>query len=227
MSMHHIRPHKLFSMVAEESAMDRLVTMKIPRRVTPEQPDLSLKLLELMAICACIRIVDARSIFEFGTFCGNTTLHVALNSHHRTKIWTLDADDATLESIGLMDMYRARAKFPLQFEGTQVATKIKRLRMNSHDFEAAPFVAAAGRMDLVLIDGDHSTKGVSIDTQNADAMVAGYGCVLWHDYRNEECPENTEYIDGLAHGRELFHILDSWLVMEFRGAVAARLKAAL
>ena len=220
--MHHIRPHKLFSLVPEESAMDRLVEMKIPRRIDPSQPDLSLKLLELMAICACIRIVDAKSIFEFGTFCGNTTLHMALNSHPRARIWTLDADDDTLAALGLLDMYKARAAYPLQFECTEFASKISRLRMNSHIFDAKTFRVAAGPMDLVLIDGDHSRKGVDADTYSALTMRRhGGSCIVWHDYANAECQENTDYIDQLAGTMELFHLEDSWIVIHFDDAEIA------
>lgn len=205
--IHTIRPWKLFDLVAEQQACDRITQIKIPVRRMRQYADYSLRLLELMALTACIRIVDARRIFEFGTFLGNTTLHLALNSPADAVVTTLDADDETLARIGLLDVYQWRESFPLEFLGTPVEHKVRTLRGDSHTF------VSDSPADLVLIDGDHSGKGVSVDTSNAFRM--GPDCVLWHDYGNPLCRENDRYLNELSTSCELFHLADTMLVVYF------------
>jgi Methyltransferase domain len=208
-----IKAYKLFNLVDEKSPCRRLVAMKIPIRRRIEFADYSLRLLELMSVIASIRIVGAERMFEFGTFCGNTTLHMALNSSIESRIWTLDADDAVLEREGLREIYSWRTEFPLEFEGTRVEGKIHCLRGDSHTFD---FSEWAGKMDLVLIDGDHSREGVDSDTRNARKMIGERsGVIVWHDYQNPDCIPNTKFLDELSEELPIFHIRESMLALHF------------
>ncbi len=219
--IHHIRPWKLFSLVPQQFSEHRVVELKIPIRRLPECPDYSLKLLELMSLIACIRIVCARNMFEFGTFLGNSTLHMALNSPTNAKVWTLDADDETLKRIGLLDLYRWRSRFPLEFAGTTVESKIRVLRGDSATFDAWPF---EDEIDLVLIDGDPERRS---DSRKAFSMRPK--CILWHDYRNPDWPESerrnfVDYLENLE--QDLFHIGDTMLMIYFADpAIVEQLKA--
>lgn len=204
-----IRPWKLFAMV-EDQLSERLSVMKIPIRRHPQHSDYSLRLLELMTLTACIRITKAQRMFEFGTFLGNTTLHMAANSESEAHIWTIDADNETLKRIGLLDIYRWREQFTLEFENMMECGKITRLRGDSHTFQPEE-----KNMDLVLIDADHSGKGVMIDTENALKMLNYKGCILWHDYGNPGCIENTLFLDRLSQRIKLFHIADTMLAVHF------------
>ena len=227
--MYHIRPWRLFDLVPDRAAPDRLVHMKIPIRRVREFPDYSLRLLELMCVIACIKIVGpdargARRLFEFGTFCGNSTFHMALNSADDAEIWTLDADEETLRREGLEGVYSWRRQFPMEFAGTEVARKIHTLTGDSHLFLPPDFLL--GTTDLILVDGDHGTPGVCIDTRTAHNMLSFHGCILWHDYRNPGCHENTVWLDHSAATLDLFHIEDTTTVIYFRDqALAERLKA--
>ncbi len=210
-----IRAHRLFSLVSERAAAERITQMKIPIRRIPEFADYSLRLLELMSLTALIRMIGAKRIFEFGTFLGNTTLHMALNSPEDARIWTLDADDETLARIGLLDLYSWRTRFPLEFVGTSVENKVAILRADSHTYEPGPLT---GLMDLVLIDGDHSGEGVTHDTVSAKMLLrsSGNACIAWHDYLNPGCRENTAFLDELSKTFPLFHIQDTMLVVHLR-----------
>ncbi len=212
-----IKANKLFSLVPERSPLERLTWMKMPIRRIPDSPDCSLILLELMALIACIRITEAQRMFEFGTFLGNTTLHMAMNSSEDAMIWTLDADDETLSRLGLLETYSWRNKFPLEFADTTFHQKIVTLRGDSHIFNLG---ALAGSMDLVLIDGDHSGKGVAADTRNALKMLKPHGnvCIAWHDYRTDPgCEENVEFLNNLSRDIPLVHIEDTALVIYLNG----------
>jgi predicted O-methyltransferase YrrM len=216
MSVLSIRPWKLFALVEDQLA-ERLSFIKIPIRRHQQHSDYSLRLLELMTLTACIRITKAKRMFEFGTFLGNTTLHMATNSDPEAHIWTLDADDETLKRIGLLDIYRWREQFPLEFEGMLECGKITRLRGDSHIFQPEE-----KNMDLVLVDADHSGKGVAIDMENALKMLNYKGCILWHDYSNPLCLENTLFLDRLSQSMRLFHIADTMLAVHFVDESIAR-----
>lgn len=230
--MYHIRPWKLFDLVPERAAKDRLVTMKIPLRRFPQFADYSLRLLELMSLIACIKIVKPKRIFEIGTFCGNSTLHMMLNAPG-AEIFTLDADDETLRAadsvvvsgrpdsalegqVSLTELYAWRHGGKREYEAFNGAGRVVQLIGNSLTFDFSPW---RNSIDLMLIDGDHSYDGVKSDTGNAFKMLSSAGCILWHDYRNPDCSGNTHYLDELASSiLDLFHIEDSSLCIYFRDA---------
>lgn len=217
--IHHIRPHVLFALVPEQSADDRMVQMKIPIRRRPEVPDYSLRLLELMVLIACSRIVEAERVFEIGTFCGNTALHLAVNEPFPT-VFTLDADEATLRASGLYDLYRWRDEFPLESANrANVAT----LRGDSRTFDFAPWRRS---IDLVVVDGDHSRNAVMNDTLAATSMLRPGGMIAWHDYGNPGTSDNTAFLDDSP--LTLFHIEDTMLALYFANPeIQQKLEAAV
>lgn len=190
--------------------------MKIPIRRMPDQPDYSLILLELMVLTACIRIIGAKRMFEFGTFLGNTTLHMAMNSPVDAVIWTLDTDDETLERYGLLETYSWRRGIPLEFADSIFQGKITTLHGDSRTFYPGSLKET---MDLVVIDGDHSGKGVTADTVNAWKLLKPRGntCIAWHDYRTDPgCAENVAFLEKLSDDVPLVHIEDTALVILLR-----------
>src|SRR5215471_19343800 len=83
--MYHVRPYQVFALIDEPPA-GRVVNATIPYRRGAG----SLTLLELFVALAASRIVNARRIFEFGTFLGGTTFNLALNLPVEGEIFTLD-----------------------------------------------------------------------------------------------------------------------------------------
>lgn len=61
-------------------------------------------------------------------------------------------------------------------------------------------------IDLILIDGDHSYRGVSDDCQHFLPHVRQGGFVCMHDFKRESLPEVThaalDYMDGNPHWME-------------------------
>ncbi len=49
-----------------------------------------MKRYEMMVLCAVAKRTRARAIFEFGTFDGLTTWHLAANAGPEARLWTLD-----------------------------------------------------------------------------------------------------------------------------------------
>jgi predicted O-methyltransferase YrrM len=123
-SMQHIRPYKIFTLI-EASPTERLLSLPIPsRRGTG-----GTSLLETFLILAGMRVVEARRIFEFGTFLGINTLNLALNSPGDAQIFTLDLDEhhaATANQVAAdapLTQIHLAAQSALDFAGTPVALK--------------------------------------------------------------------------------------------------------
>jgi len=206
--MKSIRPHEFFRALKQEPA-SRIAHIKLPLHR-------DLWTLETALLITAIRLVDARRIFEFGTFFGSTTLNLALNSPEDAEVFTLDlpperalASVASGNDTSVATERLERAK--LDFEGLECSSKIRQLIGNSREFDFSPFTQS---IDLVFIDGGHDRETVKSDTKNAFRMVrrSAPAFIFWHDYRNPAHPENTSFLDELSRDRELTHIEDTLLV---------------
>lgn len=213
--MHHIRPYKIFTLVDAPST-ERIVNVALPRR----RGHGGTSLLETMLIIAATRIVDARRVFEIGTFLGSNTLNMALNLPDDAKVFTLDLDEQHAvgleqlpEDAPLTQMHLA-SQSSLDFAGTAAASKISTLIGNSITFDFSPW---KGSIDFSFIDGGHDFLTVKSDTENALEMAAAekLSCIMWHDYRSWEYPALTCYLDDLSKEHEIFHIEDTTLCAWF------------
>jgi hypothetical protein len=73
--------------------------------------------------------------------------------------------------------------------------------------------AIPGNLGCVLIDGDHTTKGVQTDCQLYLGKVAQDGYALFHDYGRGSLPEVTSVVDGyLQLGWERVNQVGSLLI---------------
>jgi hypothetical protein len=213
--MHHIRPYKIFTLI-DAPPSERLVNVTLPsRRGTG-----GTSLLETFLIIAGARVVNARRLFEFGTFLGINTLNMALNTPEDANIFTLDLDEQHAadarqlpEDAPLTQLHLA-SQSSLDFTLSPVASKISTLIGNSTTFD---YSAWKGSIDFSFIDGGHDFETVKSDTENALEMAAKEtrSCIMWHDYRNWEYPSLTAYLDDLSKEREIFHVQDTTLCVWF------------
>lgn len=210
--MRHIRPYKIFTLI-DSPAAERVVPVKLPQRR-------DLKLLETFLLIAAVRIVNARRIFEFGTFLGSTTLNLALNIPNDGEVFTLDLDDELAKDVRQhpadvpITQTHLASKKSLDFLKSPVAHKVKMLTGNSILFDFAPWKRS---VDLVFIDGGHDLATVTADTENALELVSSEGpsCILWHDYQNPEYVEISDYLNGLSKHLDIFHIEETMLCVWF------------
>ncbi len=213
--LHHVRPYKLFTLIGS-CFSDRMVTLPIPKR----RGIGGLSLLETFIAVAAARVVGAQQIFEIGTFLGTTTLNLALNIGDNAKILTLDMDE---DHAALADQHPADAELTtkhlacqkeLDFQDTPVSQKITRLTGDSTKFDFSPWKHS---VDLVFVDGGHDLATVKSDTENAFQLVRvdRPSCILWHDYRNPEYSDLTNYLEELSQSWEVFHIEDTMLCVWF------------
>lgn len=210
--MEHIRPYKIFTLI-DAPAPERIVPVKLPQRR-------DLKLLETFLLIAAIRIVNARRVFEFGTFLGSTTLNLALNIPSDGEVHTLDLDDQLARAarqhpadVPITQTHLASKK-SLDFLQSPVSYKIKMLTGNSTVFNFSQWTRS---IDLAFIDGGHDLDTVRADTEHALELVSldGPSCILWHDYNNPQYTEISDYLNNLSKDLEIFHIEDTMLCVWF------------
>lgn len=225
--MHHIRPYQVFGLI-EAPPSQRAISIALPSRRGLGGPSL----LETALIVAASRIVAAKRLFEFGTFLGGTTLNLALNAPDNAEIFTLDLDhqhvttgfEQAPEDFVLTQLHLA-SRSNLDFAGSPVEEKIQCLTANSKTFDFSPWKRS---IDFSFIDGGHDLLTAKSDTGNALEMAATetHSCIVWHDYRNWDCPALTGYLNELSERLSIFHIEDTMLCVWFNDpadAIVSRL----
>ncbi len=60
-------------------------------------------------------------------------------------------------------------------------SRFTQLYGDSHELDSRTLLKEYGPFDLVLIDGDHSAHGVSLDTELAKSIIPESGVICWHD----------------------------------------------
>lgn len=162
---------------------------------------------DLLYVAAMAKARAARTIFEFGTYQGRTTYHLALASP-ATQVTTLnlppDKDPSVAPFLGVM------------FKGTELEARIKQIFADSREFDPTPF---AGTMDYIFVDGDHSYELVKNDTELALKMLKPGGMIVWHDYAAKS-PGVVRYIKEFADGRSVFRLKHTCVIAYIDGVDA-------
>lgn len=159
---------------------------------------------ELALLCAAVRWLRPRSLFEFGTFDGRTTWHFARNAGPESRLWTLDLplDHPARfrtehdRSVGKVHGVQVGA----HFLDTPEEERITQLHQDSLEFDCTPFEKA---IDFCFIDASHEYKHVRTDTENALRMVRPGGLIFWHDY-SRWWPGVQRCLDGLSQSLPVF-----------------------
>lgn len=129
----------------------------------------SLTVLETYVICMLAKGMDAKNIFEIGTFEGRTTVNLACNVGEYTTVYTLDVpQDRSRHDCG--EYIRERE---------DLQCKIVQLYGDSTQFDFSPFY---NLIDLIFIDGGHGYENVLSDSENAVRCVKSGGFIVWHDF---------------------------------------------
>jgi hypothetical protein len=165
-------------------------------------------------LMAClIKSLGARTIFEFGTFEGRTTLQLALNAPEEATIYTLDLPEcnpSTRFDLAFPNEASSR-KLPIGglFQQRAESGKIMQLLLDSANMDFDPF---RGKIDFVFVDADHGISYVKSDSENAFSMLSPQGVVLWHDYGGR-WPDVARYLGEVAGKKKLFHLDGTSLVV--------------
>lgn len=180
-----IRPWKLFSCLAGTDPFARLVTLPLPfRQGSDIQTIMSL---ETMLLIAVARMVEAKTMIEFGTSVGATALNMVMNVPD-LQVVTVDKDRRQRD-----------------YDDTVYRQRVVEIHGDLADFLPSP-------ADLVFQDINYSGDLVEMGTWKAVACEPKV--IAWHDYGHPNHPYVKEFIDSLAF--PLYHVEDSWLVFWFK-----------
>lgn len=168
---------------------------------------------DMLYVCAIARHVRARRIFEFGTYLGRTTYHLALGPDSE-DVYTLDLDPAHALQSGLKLGGAVKAVLREDLQGyfwrnRKTTARIHQLHGDSRAFDCGPFEHS---MDLVFVDADHSYESVWADTRNALRMIREGGIIIWHDFAPKS-PGVTRFAEEFAAHRALFWVADTSLLL--------------
>lgn len=144
----------------------------------------SIDLHELVSLVAILNFLDAKSILEIGTFDGNTTLNMALNTSDDARITTVDLPldwnkNLEIEVPGEYDNITDRTRVGQQFQNTSFERRITQIFGDSTKIDFDQFSEG---FDAVFIDGCHHYEYVKKDTYNAMKVLKETGIIIWHDY---------------------------------------------
>ncbi|MCG3137062.1 MAG: hypothetical protein HJJLKODD_00904 [Phycisphaerae bacterium] len=205
----------------QQARSGRLPTVSI-YEVFPELPDQQWLMFgvrtppEIPYLCAALKIIDARTVLEIGTYHGGTTLHLAANLPADGRVYTVDIDAAALGRLGfnLDEHDQTLADKPIDTIGhycrnSPYASKITQI---IQDAAQVDFTIYADRYDLIYIDGGHSYQQVKADTENVLRWLRPGGVIFWHDY-HVGCTGVTRYLHELARKYPIKHIRQTTLAV--------------
>ena len=171
---------------------------------------------ELYNLCLLLKHKDAKTVFEFGTFNGNTTFHLALNGNPSARILTLNLPGPATEtefshSAEDRKVVRDKTRSGERFHGTPQAAKIQELFGDSATFDYSPF---RNSIEFALIDAGHEYEYVKNDTEKALVMVKPGGMLVWHDFPN--APGVARYLTEISTQFKVMHISGTRLAFAWK-----------
>ena len=165
---------------------------------------------ELVSIARLVASRGAKSIFEFGTFDGRTTLNLANNAGPGAQVVTLDLPagdaDSTVAPLHPHETrYAEKATSGARYRGTDAEAAITQLYGDSGTFDFTPYNRA---IDFVFVDGSHAYRYVVNDSLHAIEMARPGATIVWHDYGRWD--DVTRALNDLRRTRDEFADL-AWI----------------
>lgn len=128
---------------------------------------------EIYTLCMLAKGINAKKIFEIGTFEGETISNVAHNVADDTEIYSLD-----LPLDEIVDVERSKIGRYIK-EDPKADRMVKILYGNSLNFDFSSFHR---QIDMMFIDGGTSYECIRSDSENAVKCVKEDGFIVWHDF---------------------------------------------
>jgi len=158
-----------------------------------------ISLIAAAALSALIHKINAKRIFEFGTYNGVSTTQLALNLPQDGMGFALDLpEDHPAYSLNIPKVAQqqiAAGKGKGVLIPHDLGGKVTFLRSDSAKFDTSP---VRGFMDLTFVDGAHSYKYVKNDTVKGLEMLRPGGIIAWHDCTPSH-PDVVRYLRTLPH----------------------------
>jgi predicted O-methyltransferase YrrM len=144
--------------------------------------------MDLVALSILVAQARPAILFEFGTFTGLGTLHLALNSPTSSIVHTLDLKPDERDSITGLDWEAAIEQSTIGSLYRAIPDVDARVRQHWGDSRSFDTRDLHGTVDFIFIDAAHSYEFGRSDTEKAIALASPGATVVWHDY-NRVCPD--------------------------------------
>jgi predicted O-methyltransferase YrrM len=178
---------------------EKIVPEKLQIKIVePQHVDGNVQEYELPMLANMIAHFKPKSVFEFGTFDGRTTINMAINAPYDAKIFTLDLPKnqiaKTKFKLDKEDLKYAKiVTSGSRYMGKEGSGKIVQLFGDSATFDYKPYL---GKIDFIFVDGSHAKAYIKNDTETALRLRSKNGVILWHDYASV-WPDVTNTLDEL------------------------------
>jgi hypothetical protein len=173
----------------------------------------------LIFLVSTSKALDARRVFEIGTYNGLTALTLAMNLPSG-QVHTLDLAPEQQPAFRLFptDELHLPVAAPRVYDGRAEADQITQHLGDSADFDYSPFRNA---IDVVYVDGAHSFEYVTNDSAQAFRMASPTSAIIWDDYRRST-PDVARALHSLA-APGTFRVPGTRLVVWFSPQAQSRL----
>ncbi len=182
---------------------------------------------DMLYVVAIARHIKARQIFEFGTYLGRTTYHLAAGEDVEC-VYSLDLDPASdlkkIPKLGAaVTAVLERGLQGALYRGTQIEARVRQLHGDSRTYDYSPFKS---RMDMIFIDAGHTYEMVLNDSQKALPMLRQGGVIVWHDFAPKS-PGVVTFAKEMAQKHSLFWVLDTSLLLMVEGVDSMKYAATI
>jgi predicted O-methyltransferase YrrM len=171
---------------------------------------------DMIYVVAIARHIKAKKIFEFGTYLGRTTAHLAM-SPYAEKVYSLDiSPDADFEAMKLGPAITNVIASGLQghfYKNSPAKDRVTQLHGDTRTFDYGPYEKS---MDFIFVDAGHTYDLVKNDTEKAMKLVGPKGVVVWHDFA-AKAPGLVKFFQEFSREVPLFHIRDTSLLVWING----------
>jgi len=175
-------------------------------------------LFEQAILGAVARYLSPKTVFEFGTYDGATTLLLALNTPAATVIQTIDlpANDPIRALDSEDTFYTDGVQVGEAFLDRPERSRVIQILENTMLFDCA---GLSKKIRFLFVDAGHSYECVKNDSEKALEMLGESGVIFWHDYSSGH-PGVYVYLNELVGKIRLVNIAGTALVCYIKGPIS-------
>ena len=182
----------------------------------PAPEFLSIETDELWYLCTIARALQPSCVFEFGTFDGFTTVHLAANTPESCWVITMDKQAGEYRFRWLR-RFTHSIEVGGRFRRHPLGARITLITADSTAFDFSVYRSSVG---LVFIDADHGYEPTKKDTENALMMLKPGGVIVWHDCFS---PGVSRFLREFSAAHRVARIAGTTLVCYLKDEAGVRL----
>jgi hypothetical protein len=155
---------------------------------------------------------------EIGTWRGESLANVASVAHECVSI---SLSDDEMRQMGMPPEFIETHRF--------FSNDLINVRYIAHNSHTLDYSTLGEGFDLIFIDGDHSRRGVTIDTGKVfDILRDEQSVIVWHDYGHSPETVRWDVLAGILDGAppsargSLYHVSNTMCAIFMRGTYPKR-----